>query len=845
MSTDNPSLGTPRDKPRSRGIQDFDVGPYDQPPLPLGVRGIGQQGILRTDGALVAALEVRPLNLDLLAESQMASAVSGLAQLLTSLPSPVQIVVRNRAFDPATHLSDAARRWSLTWDDKLDLRHRLLGVAAGEGNNDPRRPTTYAEAVRVAHGRWHMRQVRCFVLLAHGQPSRSRPWWSKRPSSDHGVVNSGALEARVRLVREGLARAGMSSWRLEGLDFVELVEGLFRSAPAPVQKVQDALKANGSGGRIKYRSGALPVTRFGFDLADPFPEWIACQPDHLVVQGPGPQARHLRVLALRSYPREVDAGWLRWFATLKHDLDLALFVSPVDERKIRRRLSSAERELLSEVASGEELNPAAARASRQRLEDLEDVHEAFRARERYVRTSLVVGVATDSVEGLEQATQDVEAELAGHGMLASRVVGYQQDGLHSLLPLAEDRLGRWRGLTTGPLAAAVPFHAPGLAESGGIFLGTTVGGGHGHAPVIIDPFAERHENPHLAVLGQSGGGKSHCAKQIAFGMWLSGASLTVLDPKNEYGALARVCNGRVLKPAMASSQAINVWDLAGVSDARGFARVASGLRGFWRLALGGLSEQQRTIIDNAIEPTFRRRHIEAADPSTYGRSPPTTSDFVRLIEDRYGHDAMYGQAARDLLERLKRFTSGQLAELFNRPTNVDLSNDCTVFALRDQRADQAEILPLVYYVILLHLRNWMDREQRRRVIVVDEAWTLLSCEQGADFLLELAKTARALQTMLLLVSQDVSDLVEEPKARAILANCAATLLFRQHRTHERALREAFALSNEELAILAQARRGQGLALVGAGERVALETPAFRADAVGARRRASAAPKPGA
>ena len=845
MSTDSRSRGPSSGEPQLRGLQDLDDGPYDQPPLPLGVRGIGQEGILRSDGALVAALEVRPLNLDLLAEARMASAVSGLAQLLTSLPCPVQIVLRNRAFEPATHLTDAVRHWSATWDDKLDLRHRLLGVATAEVGGDAPGPTTYAEAVRVAHGRWHMRQVRCFVLLAHGQPLRSRPWWSKRPSSDQGPVNPSALEARVRLVREGLSRAGMSSRPLQGLDLIELIEGLFRSASSPVQLVRDAMKANESGRRSGYRIGALPVTRFGFDLADPFPEWIACQPDHLVVQGPGSRARHLRILALRGYPREVDAGWLRWFATLKHDLDLALFVSPVDDRTIRRRLSSAERELLSEVASGEELNPAAARASRQRLEDLEEVHEAFRARERYVRTSLVIGVAADGAEALEQATQDVEAELAGHGMLASRVVGYQQDGLHSLLPLAEDRLGRWRGLTTGPLAAAVPFHAPGLAEPGGIFLGTTVGGGHGHAPVIIDPFAERHENPHLAVLGQSGGGKSHCAKQIAFGLWLSGASLTVLDPKNEYGALARVCNGQVLKPAMASSQAINVWDLAGVSDARGFARVASGLRGFWRLALGGLTEQQRTIVDNAIEPTFRKRHIEAADPSTYGRSPPTTSDFVRLIDERYSRDAMYGQAARDLLERLKRFTGGQLAELFNRPTNVDLSNDCTVFALRDQRADQAEILPLVYYVILLHLRNWMDREHRRRVIVVDEAWTLLSCEQGADFLLELAKTARALQTMLLLVSQDVSDLVAEPKARAILANCAATLLFRQHRTHERALREAFALSNEELAILAQARRGQGLALVGAGERVALETPAFRVDAVGARRRANAVPNPGA
>ncbi len=808
-----------------------DCGGNEPPPLPLGVHEIWQDGIQRVDGALVAALDVRPLNLDLLAERQLGEAVAALEQLLSSLPYPVQILLRNRAFDPAAHLSDVARRWTPGWCDKIDRRRRLLGAPGRASESDAGQPVTYTDAVRAAHGKWHLREVRCVVLLAVEAPKRRGPWLLLRPTAGDQPADPKALDGRVRLIREGLARAGMTSRRLRGLDLVELVEGLFRPAGGQVRMLAEALDRDGLGPRVRYRIEAPPLTRVGFDLADPFPEWIACLPDHLVIQGPGPRSRRLRTLALRRYPREVGAGWLRWFAALKHDLDLALFITPVDEGEVRRRLSNAERELRSEVALGEDANPGAVRSSRQQLEDLEDVHEAFRARQRYVRTSLVIGISADTAANLDQATLDVEAELAGHGMLASRVVGYQQDGLHSLLPIADDRLGRWRGLTTGPLAAAIPFHAPGLAEPGGVFLGTTVGRGCGNAPVIIDPFGERRENPHLAVLGQSGGGKSHCAKQIAFGMWLSGASLAVLDPKDEYGALARVCDGQVLRPSMGSTQAINVWDLSGVADARGFARVASGLRGFWRLALGDLSAQQRTIIDNTIEPTYRRRNIDAADPATYGRPPPITDDFAYVIKSRYGRDAMYGSAARDLAERLRRFTSGQLGQLFNQPTNADLRNDCTVFALRDLRADQADILPLVYYVILLHLRNWMDTEPRRRVIVVDEAWTLLSSDQGSDFLLELAKTARALQTMLLLVSQDVSDLVEDTKARAVLANCAATLLFGQHPAHERALREAFALGPEDLAFLAQARRGQGLVIAGSGERVALDTPAFKPGAV--------------
>lgn len=812
------------------------AGPDAPAQIPLGIREIGPHGIVRSDGAVIAVLAVRPLNLEVMVTDQIAAAVAGLAQFLASLPCPIQIVLRNRAFDPSDYLGDVTRRWSAAWDQKLDRRRRMLGVPGDGADGEARRPSTYAQAVEAAHGKWQLRQVRCFVLVAHEAPASRRPWWSRRTVRDDQPVEPGMGDGRLQMIRDGLARAGLASRRLDSFDLVDLVEGLFRPAPGSAQRLRHLLTTAPSSAEARFRTDTPPVTRVGFDLADPFPEWMAVKPDQLVIQGPGPDTRRLRALALRRFPREVAAGWLRWFTTLKHDLDLSLFISPVDDREVHRRLSTTERELLGEVARDEDVNPEAVRASRQRLEDLDDVHEAFRARERYVRTSVVVGVAADSAAILEQATLDVEAELAAHGMGASRVVGYQHDGLRSLLPLGDDRLGRWRGLTTGPLAAAVPFHAPGLTERGGIFLGSTVGPGRGHAPVIIDPFGPRHENPHLAVLGQSGGGKSHCAKQIALGLWLSGASLTILDPKDEYGALARVCGGRVLRPAMGSAHAINVWDLAGVSDARGFARVASGLRGFWRLALSGLSEQQGTIIDNSIEPTYRRRRIDASDPTTYRRPSPTTSDFARSIADRYADDAMYRQAARDLGERLHRFTSGQLATFFDRPTNVELDNDCTVFALRDPRADQTDMLPLVYYVILLHLRNWMGREPRRRVIVVDEAWTLLRSDQGADFLLELAKTARALQTMLLLVSQDVSELVENSKTRAILANCAATLLFRQHPAHERGLRDAFALTHHDLALLEQARRGQGLAILGAGERVALETPAVRLDAGRSRRR---------
>ena len=65
-------------------------------PDPLGIREIGPHGIVRSDGALIAVLEVRPLNLEVMVEDQIAAAVAGLAQFLdqSSVSDP------NRASQP-------------------------------------------------------------------------------------------------------------------------------------------------------------------------------------------------------------------------------------------------------------------------------------------------------------------------------------------------------------------------------------------------------------------------------------------------------------------------------------------------------------------------------------------------------------------------------------------------------------------------------------------------------------------------------------------------------------------------------------------------------------------------
>ncbi len=762
----------------------------------LGLAGIGPTAIHRADGALVGALEVQCRHVDLRDKSRVSEAVAGLAHALINLPGPVQLLVRNRAFDPARHLADRAGHWSAGWADGRAPRLGHLDVPPHAPMDDGPQPATYAGAVAAAHATARLRQVRCFVLLA--QPPLRRPWWTRGPRLPDRQAQVREWEASLQRLSAQLARVGWSNRRLRDGELHDLVEGTFGLNPAPRSVVRHAVAGRRRGAAGRHRIAASSVPGFGFDVVDPLPEWIACHLDHLVVQGPAATARWLRILTLRGYPPEVEAGWLQGAATLPYDLDLALFVTPVKDSAPRRTYAVAG------WPDHPDIDPAVAQALG-----------------HPVRLAVVLGIGADTSEALRRGTQAVTAALDARGLQVSRALARQLDGLRSLLPLAENRLAAWRRLPAGPLAAALPLDGRGRNDPGGIFLGATLAPDRGQAPVIVNLVGSQPPHRHLAVLGRHATDVTRGVISVAVGLWLQGASLAILDPRGTLGPLARACGGRVVHPLM-GGQAINVWDLAGVADTRGFARAVRGLQEFWRLALPGLSVSQAAIVDAAIEPTYRRQQIEPADPATYGRRPPTTADFVRVIMAGYAEHAAHGGAARELVERLRRLTHGPLAQVFDRLTGVALDRHCTVFDLRDPRSAQPDIPRLAAQVILRQLANRPPRAPRGRVVVIDEVWPLLQDPQGTAVLHELATSVHTASTTLLLGSRHVGDVVEHPRAQEILAACAATLLLPQEARDERRACRAFDVRYPDHLALERLQRGQGLVVLADGARVAVD-----------------------
>jgi type IV secretory pathway VirB4 component len=165
----------------------------------------------------------------------------------------------------------------------------------------------------------------------------------------------------------------------------------------------------------------------------------------------------------------------------------------------------------------------------------------------------------------------------------------------------------------------------------------------------------------------------------------------------------------------------------------------------------------------------------------------------------------------ELAQRLRKYTSGTFAGIFSQQSNVDINNPMVVFNLRDL---EDELRPVAMYIVLNYIWNKTKADQKRRILMVDEAWQLMKYEDSANFLFSLAKRARKYGLGITTVTQDVEDFMGSRMGRAIVANASMQFLLKQSPSAVDVLADVFKLTSEERKRLSQFPVGQGLFFAG-------------------------------
>jgi type IV secretory pathway VirB4 component len=377
----------------------------------------------------------------------------------------------------------------------------------------------------------------------------------------------------------------------------------------------------------------------------------------------------------------------------------------------------------------------------------------------------------------------------------------------STLPTAQDVLDDGFPVDGHALSSMSLFGAPNLQMEGGIWYGVNRLTGEF---VIVDPFAEGFDNFNSCVIGKSGGGKSVTLKERALRSLPLGIHHTVLDPANEYVALAQAIGGQVVYLSPGSRERINPLDLPtthrGNADAGDLlSNHIESVQGLLALLLAArnelLSETEKGVLDAALAQTYAAAGI-TADPATHTHPAPTLADLKRVLDEM--DDAFH------LGLRLARYCTGALRGLFGGTTTVTRTSPLTVFAMRDLSED---LWPAAMYLVSQHTwRQAYAGDGIRRCMTVDECHRMFDEPSGAGnrLLGRLIREGRKYLLGVETATQDPGDYLLTSGGRASVVNANTVILLKQNEGSLAALRQVIALSEPEEAYLRGCEKGQGL-----------------------------------
>ena len=169
------------------------------------------------------------------------------------------------------------------------------------------------------------------------------------------------------------------------------------------------------------------------------------------------------------------------------------------------------------------------------------------------------------------------------------------------------------------------------------------------------------------------------------------------------------------------------------------------------------------------------------------------------------------EGAQSLAQRLQKFTTGTYGGIFNKPTNVNLESGLMVFCIRDL---EDALRPIAMYVILNYIWTRIRTELKRRILIVDEAWSIMQHEDSAKFLFGLVKRARKYYLGVTTITQDVEDFVNNGYGKPIITNSSMQLLLKQAPSAMEVLTKIFNLTEGEKYMLLNSGVGQGLFFAG-------------------------------
>lgn len=509
-----------------------------------------------------------------------------------------------------------------------------------------------------------------------------------------------------------------------------------------------------------------------------------------------------RTLFVAGYPRSVPANWLSPLINFPHQINVSMFVYPVDSGEIldnlKRKITEMEAEIQSDLRAGKISNIN----TEVKLEDARYIREELaKGSERFFQFGLYVTIQAKDKDELDRVTKAIQSTLGSLLIVSKKATLQMDDGFKSTLPMGVDKLQVTRNMDTTSLATTFPFTSSELTMETGIMYGINE---HNESLVIFDRF--KMENANMVIFAKSGAGKSYTVKLEILRQLMFGAEVIVLDPEHEYEDLSVAVEGQYINFTFSSESKINPFDLSNLYEEgeNELGQKIISIHGLLKVMLGQMSAQQEALLDRALVAAYKAKGI-TPDPATQTNEPPLMEDVYKALI------GMENSEADDIAARLEKFITGSFRGIFDQKSNINITNQLTVFSVKEM---EEEMRPIAMYMILDFIWTRVKKDLKKRILVVDEAWYFMKHPDSASFIHSMVKRARKYYLGITTITQDVEDFIHNDFGKAIVTNASIQFLMKQSTASIPVLAETFYLSQGERQLLVTADVGEGIFFAG-------------------------------
>jgi len=511
---------------------------------------------------------------------------------------------------------------------------------------------------------------------------------------------------------------------------------------------------------------------------------------------------YIRTMFVYAYPRYLNTNWMSPVVNFDVVMDISMQISPLDSQmfigQLRKQQGKLESSRQIEQEKGFVRNPELDVA----ITDIDRLREELQTgQQRIFKTGIYFTLYSKTIEDLNNLTDQIESSLGGLVINTKQTIFQMEQGFNSTLPYGKDEVGVVKNLDTNSLSTTFPFVSSTLSANDGLLYGINR---HNNSLILFDRF--KLENANMVVFAKSGAGKSYAVKLEALRSLMLGTDVIVVDPENEYKALASAVGGSYFEMSLNSEKRINPFDLPKAMEGESgdviLRSAISDLTGLVSLMVGGLTPEEAAILDKGLYESYALRDI-TSDVRTHTNPPPLLEDLRNVMQNMSG--------AQSLVQRLGKYVDGSFAGLFNKPTNFELDRGFVAFSIRNL---EEQLRPVGMYMILNYIWTKIRHEIRKRIAIIDEVWILMQYKDSARYVYSLAKRARKYFLGLTTISQDVEDVLTSQEGRAVLNNSSLQLLLKQSPTAVEKLTEVFHLTEGEKFLLLESNVGEGLFFAG-------------------------------